>query len=85
MTFERKRVALSGGVALISVTAVIALMLIRFPAYAKAEQPPRDGCVAVSKVEYDSAKKQYLLSSNNGVYVRSGRFLRRSYWYCLKY
>jgi hypothetical protein len=82
MTFEQKRAALSGGVALIPVTAIIALMLIRFPAYAKAQQSPRDGCVTVSKIEYDSAKKQYLLSSNNGVYVRTGRFLRRSYWYC---
>ena len=82
MTFQGKRAAVSGGVALISVTAVIPLMLIRFPAYAKAEQPPRDGCVTVSKIEYDSAKKQCLLSGNNGVYVRTGRFLRRSYWYC---
>jgi len=82
MTCEQKRAALSAGVALTSVTAVIALMRIRFPAYAKAEQPPRGGCVTVSKIEYDSAKQQYLLSGNNGTYVRAGRFLRRSYWYC---
>ncbi|MGB6447942.1 MAG: hypothetical protein WBF47_22795, partial [Xanthobacteraceae bacterium] len=39
MTFEQKRTALSSVIALTSVTAVIALMLIRFPAYAKAEHP----------------------------------------------
>jgi hypothetical protein len=65
-----------------AVTAVVAL-IIGFPTHVKAQQPPRNGCVTVSKIEYDSAKKQYfLMSSNVGVYVRTGRFLRRSYWYC---
>jgi hypothetical protein len=65
------------------VTAVIGLVLIALPSSpVNAQQPPQAGCVAVSKIEYDSAKKQYLLSNRFGVYVRTGRFFRRYYWYC---
>ena len=72
MTFERKRAALSGGVALICVTAVIALMLVHF---LLTRKPSSLGTAALPSLKLnDSAKKQYLLSNNNGVYVRSGRF-----------
>jgi len=47
-----------------------------------ASQPPSDGCRAASKIEYDSAKKTYLLQNRFGMYVRSGRIWRRHYWYC---
>jgi hypothetical protein len=64
-------------------TAVIVLMLIAFPSSSvNAAQSPREGCVAVSKSEYDSARRQKLLRNRNGAYLRTGRLLRRSYWYC---
>ncbi len=65
------------------ITAAIGLVLVAFSASSgNAQQPPRDGCVAVPKIQYDSAKKQNLLSNRFGFYVRTGRFLRRRYWYC---
>ncbi len=64
-------------------SAVISLMLIVFlSSSVNAQQPPRKGCVAVSKQEYDSAKRQKLLYSQFSMYVRTGRFGRRYYWYC---
>jgi hypothetical protein len=63
--------------------AVIGSMLIAFPfSSANAQQPPRNGCVAVAKSEYASAKRAKLLRSRYGAYVRTGRLLRRFYWYC---
>ena len=44
--------------------------------------PPRNGCVAVSKGEYRGAYKKNLLHTRFGTYVRMGRFGRYSYWYC---
>ncbi len=49
---------------------------------ANAQQPPQDRCVAVPKIQYDSAKRQYLLRSRFGMYVRTGGIFRRHYWYC---
>jgi len=64
-------------------TAVIGLMLIAYPASsANAQQPPWEGCRAVSKIEYDSAKREYLLHGRFGSYVRTGHFWRHYYWYC---
>jgi hypothetical protein len=64
-------------------TAVIGLMLIAFPySSTNAQQHPREGCRAVSKIEYDSAKRQYLLHGRFGSYVRTGHFWRHYYWYC---
>ena len=64
-------------------TAVIGLMLIAFPSSSvRAEQPPRKDCIAVSKIEYDSAKMKRLLRGRSGAYVRTGRIWRRFYWYC---
>jgi hypothetical protein len=47
-----------------------------------AEQPPFAGCRTASKIEYDSAKRDYLLRNKFGAYVRTGRVWRRYYWYC---
>ena len=64
-------------------TLIVALMLIVLRlSSVNAQQPPADWCTAVSKVEYDSAKKQGLLRDRFGIYVRTGRFLQRYYWYC---
>ena len=63
--------------------ALLGLMLIAFsPSQANAQQPPRNGCAVVAKSEYDIAKRQNLLHTRFGGYVRTGRPLRRVYWYC---
>jgi hypothetical protein len=59
------------------------LMLVAFPdALASANDPPASGCQAVTKQEYDSAKKQRLLRTRYSTYVRTGGIGRRHYWYC---
>ena len=64
-------------------TAAIGFVLIASAASsATSEQPPQDGCVAVPKIQYDSAKKNYLLDGRFGMYVRTGHIWRRRYWYC---
>jgi hypothetical protein len=67
-------------------TVVFGLMLTAFSPSASsavnAEQPPPKGCAPVSKSEYDSAKRQNLLRTRFTRYVRTGRLLKRYYWYC---
>lgn len=76
----KKSIALiSNGVAI----AVIGLMLIAFPSSSvSAKQPPYRGCVAISKGEYQGARKKKMLRTRFGTYVRTGRLWRRYYWYC---
>ncbi len=62
--------------------AVIAVILTSFCSSANAAQPPSDHCRAASKIEYDSAKKQFLLRNRFGAYVRTGQIWHRHYWYC---
>jgi hypothetical protein len=64
--------------------ATIAATVILFSASATnaAPQPPNDRCRPASKLEYNSARKHYLLRSRFGMYVRTGWVLRRHYWYC---
>jgi hypothetical protein len=71
-------------IALIGVwTCAIGLMLIAFPSHSEnAGQPPSEGCVAVSKHEYDSAGRQMLLHTRFSTYARTGPLGRRHYWYC---
>ncbi len=57
-------------------------MIAVFATSASAEPPPWEGCRAVSKIEYDSAKSQYLLRNRFGIYLKTGPLWRRSYWYC---
>jgi hypothetical protein len=63
---------------------LIGALLIAFtPSPAKGQQPPlREGCRAVSKLEYDTAKREYILISRGGRYVQTGHFWRRYYWWC---
>ena len=64
-------------------TAAAVSMLVAVPASSANAQPsPREGCRAVSKVEYNAAKSENLLHARFGRYVRTGRFWRRFYWYC---
>jgi hypothetical protein len=62
--------------------AAIGAALVFFCSPAHAVQPPSDSCRVASKVEYDSAKKQFLLRNRFGAYVRTGHIWRRHYWYC---
>jgi hypothetical protein len=62
--------------------AAIVAMWTLYSSSAHAVQPPSERCRVASKVEYDSAKKQYLLRNRFGFYVRNGRIWRRNYWYC---
>ncbi len=66
------------------ITAAIGAALVACsPAHAaNAVKPPAAACRPASKIEYDSAKKQYLLRTRVGVYVRTGRAFGRHYWYC---
>jgi hypothetical protein len=64
-------------------TVAIGLMPIVLPnSPVNAQEPPRNRCVTVPKIEYDSAKKENLLRNRNGAYIRTGRIWRRYYWYC---
>jgi len=63
--------------------AVVAAILVALCSLsANAAQSPWEGCRTASKIEYDSAKRQYLLHNRFGMYVRTGGFWRRHYWYC---
>lgn len=62
--------------------AVIAAIFSLLCSSANAVQPPSDHCRAASKIEYDGARKQFLLRNRYGAYVRTGRIWRRHYWYC---
>ena len=63
---------------------VVGALLIAFkPSAVKAQQPPSmEGCRAVSKLEYDIAKREYVLISRGGRYVQTGHFWRPYYWWC---
>ena len=64
------------------VALVIAVACLS-PVAASAEPiPPQGGCRLASKIEYDSAKRQYLLISRFGQYVRTGNFWQHYYWWC---
>lgn len=49
---------------------------------ANAATPPYEGCVAVTRQEYNAAKKQHLLRTRFTRYVRTGFPGRRHYWFC---
>jgi hypothetical protein len=47
-----------------------------------AQQPPWEGCRAASKIEYESAERDFLLHTSFGAYAMTGHWWRRYYWYC---
>jgi hypothetical protein len=75
-------ISLKNSEAVIQWCAVMATTLALLSFAAKAVQPPSDQCRAASKIEYDTAKKQFLLRNRFGAYVRTGHIWRRHYWYC---
>jgi hypothetical protein len=62
--------------------AVIGLMLLTLPSSPAMSQPPAERCLAISKGEYDGAKRDKLLRVEFGAYIETGWFRSRSYWYC---
>ena len=63
-----------------AVLGAIAVTLLSSSSY--AQQPPGPDCRRASKIEYESAKRDYLLRTKTGAYVRTGHVWRRYYWYC---
>lgn len=57
-------------------------LFVIYSSSVNAQQPPWQECRAASKVEYNSAKRNYLLTNRVGMYVRTGHVWRRYYWYC---
>ena len=49
---------------------------------AQSQQAPRANCVAVTKQEYNNARKTRLQQQRFGEYLRTGRVLKRFYWFC---
>ena len=49
---------------------------------ASAASPPKAGCRPVSKLEYNISKKENVIISRGGRYVRTGPFWRRQHWHC---
>jgi hypothetical protein len=62
--------------------AVIGLMLLTLSSSPVISEAPTKRCVAISKGEYDGAKRDKLLHARFGAYLKTGWFWRRSYWYC---
>jgi hypothetical protein len=44
-----------------------------------AQQPPWEGCRAASKIEYESAKRDFLLQTSVGAYAMTGHWWHRYY------
>ena len=67
-------------VCVVLIGTLVSLMPIQ--ASGAAPKPPYDGCVAVTRQEYNAAKKQHLLRTRFTQYMRTGLPGRRQYWYC---
>jgi hypothetical protein len=74
---------MKGGIRRLAFGGIALAMLMALSGSAtNAQQPPAAACRKASKVEYDSAKENYLLRNKFGAYVRTGSIWRRYYWYC---
>jgi hydroxyethylthiazole kinase-like sugar kinase family protein len=78
MKAERLSTRISAGCA---IAALAAALIALSPTLAKAEEMPW-GCMAVTKAEYNAAKKKKMLHGRMGDYRTTGRIWRRSYWLC---
>ena len=61
---------------------LIAGSLLAFSTADAKPSPPREGCRPISKIEYNTAKREYLLTSRVRVSIRTGPLWRRRYWHC---
>jgi hypothetical protein len=60
----------------------VATSLVASSSSSVSAEPPGNGCVAVSKGEYQGAYRKMLLLTRFGAYERTGRLGQRYYWYC---
>jgi hypothetical protein len=72
----------AGGVLSVVFPLTIVTSLIASSSSLVNAEPPGNGCVAVSKGEYQGAYRKKLLLTRFGAYERTGRLGRYSYWYC---
>jgi hypothetical protein len=63
------------------VVVVITGLLLASASTIAKPLPPKEGCRPISKIEYNAAKREYLLTRVR-VYIRTGPFWRRHYWHC---
>ena len=66
----------------VAMAVVIAASLLACASAIAKPFPPREGCRPVSRIEYNAAKREHLLTSRARVYIRTGPFWRRQYWHC---
>jgi hypothetical protein len=62
--------------------AVAGLMMLTASPPPSLSQPPAKRCVAISKGEYDGAKRDKLLHAAFGAYVKTGWPRSHAYWHC---
>ena len=60
----------------------VATSLVASSSSSASAEPPGNGCIAVSKGEYQGAYRKNLVRSRFGTYERVGHLGRYSYWYC---
>lgn len=70
------------GAAAAKALAAVAGTFVLLLSPANAVQSPSEHCRPATKIEYDSAKRDFLLRNRFGAYVRTGRIWRWHYWYC---
>ena len=63
--------------------AVAVVSIVGASVTTQAQQPPKADCRVVSKLEYNTAKKENVIISQGCRYLRTGPFWRRHYWHCL--
>jgi hypothetical protein len=72
----------AGGVLSVLFLLSIATLLIASSSSSVSAEPPGNGCVGVSQVEYQGAYRKKLLLTRFGTYERTGRLGQYYYWYC---
>jgi hypothetical protein len=77
-----KRRSHIASVATLTRACAVLMLIACHSSPASAEQAPPKTCAVISSQEYAAAKKQNLLRSQFGSYVRTGGLGRRQYWYC---
>ena len=72
----------AGGILCVLLLLAVATSLVASSSSSVNAESPGQACFAVSKSEYKGAYRKNLLLTRFGVYERTGRLGRYSYWYC---
>ena len=62
--------------------AVAVVSIVGASLTTQAQQPPKADCRAVSKLEYNTAKKENVIISKGGDTSEQDRSGERHYWHC---